>query len=254
MAKLSKVLSKKHLQAEALVNEDRALTFDERYQVLRDWSPLASHLVGLTGIFFTPITLAREVQIESCARTPMRVLDLCAGTGRLAFQAWQSYRNGQQEDQLEIVCIEHNPEMVRIGRAILPEATWICGDVFDQATYEGLGHFDEVISNPPFGLKAQGKSWLTEAKSHYQVIEAGMRVSDYGIFILPQSACPFTYSGKQHIEYVENDSYEKWNEATGIGTSNNCGIDTTFSTEEDPFQGTGMVTELVLTENEGKPD
>ncbi|MEU6719794.1 hypothetical protein ABZ897_50780 [Nonomuraea sp. NPDC046802] len=49
------------------------------------------------------------------------------------------------------MCVEKNPHYVAVGQRLLPEATWICGDVFDVLSM-GLGRFDTALANPPFIL------------------------------------------------------------------------------------------------------
>ncbi|MGA7634654.1 MAG: hypothetical protein WCB11_28140 [Terriglobales bacterium] len=76
-----------------------------------------------------------------------QILNLCAGIGILPF----CYRHFRYHEQMpDLTCVEINPEYVRIGRKLLPEATWICGDVFD-VWQELPRNFSCVVGNPPFG-------------------------------------------------------------------------------------------------------
>jgi 2-polyprenyl-3-methyl-5-hydroxy-6-metoxy-1,4-benzoquinol methylase len=43
-----------------------------------------------------------------------------------------------------MVCIEKNPDYVAVGRKVVPEATWICADVFDLPA--DLGRYDRVVA------------------------------------------------------------------------------------------------------------
>ncbi|TDD34616.1 hypothetical protein E1286_40665 [Nonomuraea terrae] len=54
------------------------------------------------------------------------------------------------------MCVESNELYVEVGRRVLPEATWIVGDVFDVSSM-GLGMFDCAISKPPSGCTPRGR-------------------------------------------------------------------------------------------------
>src|SRR5579864_2275263 len=88
-------------------------------------SELALYSSSRLGAFFTPMELANDFKIEVHGR---KILDLCAGIGILSF-CCRHFRHHEQMP--DITSIEINPEYVRIGRKLLPEATWICADVFD---------------------------------------------------------------------------------------------------------------------------
>lgn len=236
-----------HIEALALVDSDKKLTVDDRFFIAENYQPMANHNVGVAGIFFTPMSIAREMQIELLNKSKKRVLDLCAGIGRLALQTWYTHISGGGDESIEIVCIENNPEFVRIGQRMLPEATWIRGDAFDEQTYEGLGRFDEVISNPPYGTKPKN-GWLHKHPSQYMAAEIAMKFSDHGVFILPQSDCPFRMSGVQFFQQQTVDKYERFRRQTGVVLTHNCGIDT--SAFENDWQGTKIRTEIVLVSKE----
>ncbi len=239
MARISKVQTKAHDKACELVDNNQDLTLDDRIFILNNWNPMASHNVGKTATFFTPLALAKELQIETLNTTDKRVLDLCAGIGALAFWALQWHYSNEN---LKIVCIEHNPEFVRVGKRVLPEALWLCKDAFDPQTYEGLGQFDEVISNPPYGLSL-GNGWLNKLPSQFQAAEIAMKVSDTATFLLAQGDCPFEFSGKQMFSYTTSNSYERFHKKTGIYFHPNCGIDTSFALKD--WQGVKPTVEIV---------
>ncbi|MEM6617579.1 MAG: hypothetical protein AAF619_13740, partial [Pseudomonadota bacterium] len=60
---------------------------------------------------------------------------------------WLQYFPWCGTRETELVCVEINPAFVEIGKKMIPEATWICADVFDVLDIE-LGHFDCAVSNP----------------------------------------------------------------------------------------------------------
>jgi len=148
MAKLTKTEAGAHAQAEELLKKD-VLTYDERVFVLDHWHEGATNINGAVGAFFTPTGLARDFAIDACGG---RTIDLCAGIGALAFHVfWRAhYALERGEARPEIVCIERNPSYVEVGRKVLPEAKWICVDVFD-LDFASLGRFRSAIANPPFG-------------------------------------------------------------------------------------------------------
>jgi len=202
--KLSKADAKLHAEAMALVlaSDTRKLTFDEREFVLRHFHPAANHVVTTSGAFFTPEEVAEAFTIQVDTSTgPLKVIDLCAGIGCLAYHVWMARRC---YGDIELVCVENNPDYVRVGKAVLPEATWILADVFDVVAYRHLGPFAFAISNPPFGSISDGKKNGSKkveddgrfvgkykgGKFEYKVIEVAREVAMFGVFIVPQSSAP----------------------------------------------------------------
>jgi hypothetical protein len=145
------------------------------------------------------------------------------------------------------VCVELNPEYARIGKRIVPGATWIVGSVFDPAQ---LGRFAWAISNPPFGsIPAHGfKGKYTGSQFEYRVIEIASRMADFGAFILPQMSAPFRYSGQQCYREDETDKARKFREQTGIVMEPGCGVDTSIYKNE--WRGVSPVCEIVVCEFE----
>lgn len=151
MAKPSKEHARLHTEACALAHLDRALTSDEQEFVLRHWqeSQNSTAVTTLAGAFFTPLDLAQDFALH--ATGARRVIDLGAGIGALAWAARRKIVAGfVAPPPVEIVCVERNPEYVAVGRRVLPEALWVCADVFELPT-EFRHTFDLAISNPPFG-------------------------------------------------------------------------------------------------------
>jgi hypothetical protein len=245
--KLSKAQTKKHNIAMDLVESDKPLTIEQKIEVLKNYHPGASHNVTWNAAFFTPPGLARDMCIELRDKANKRTLDLCAGIGMLSFYSKLHQTGWGAEDRGEYVCIENNPEFVEVGKKIMPEAMWLRADVFDVETYSGLGRFDEVISNPPYGLKPEihPEKWLYNVPSQYMVAEIAMKVSNYGVFILAQGDLPFKFSNTNSYQEVDCAKYNKFHSLTGINFEMNCGLDTGYySGDWNGLQK--MVVEVVL--------
>ncbi|WP_163511178.1 hypothetical protein [Fodinicola acaciae] len=132
-----------------------------------------------------------------------------------------------------MVCVENNPQYVAVGRRVMPEARWIQADVLDLPDMaEVLGEFDCAISNPPFGpvpRKRNSPGGYTGHRFEYHLIAVAATLARRGVFIIPQSAAPFHYSGKRRLEDGQGDAeYHRFTTATGIDLHPNCGIDTTY--------------------------
>lgn len=201
--KLTKEQTRNHDKAEELLQQDE-LSFDEKYFVLENWLPAATTNITKVASFFTPRMMANDLCYEAGNGN---VIDLCAGIGMLSFQL-----NRFLDGKVRLTCLEINPDFVKVGKKILPEANWILGDVLDEGLIKSLGTFDNVISNPPFGKIKTGnqKEWLNYKGSEfeYKVIEIGSYLAKHkGTFILPQLSCPFRISGMRYNQ-VEGDSFK----------------------------------------------
>lgn len=238
--RLTKAQAKAHQQAMDLVHSDRRLTLAEREFILDHYQESQGSLNSLSGAFFTPSGLARDFALEV---GPGRVIDLCAGIGRLAYAC-----QNDRYKRTELVCIERCPEYVEVGKRILPEAVWICGDVFDPALYADLGRFDWAISNPPFGRISENsfQGAYSGGEFEFKVIEQASRLARYGTFIVPQLSAPFRYSGERHYREEVTDKLRAFMEQTGIALEPNCGIDT--AVYRDDWHGVSVVCEIVLAE------
>jgi len=188
------------------------------------------------------------MKIEMMDMTGKRLLDPFAGIGMLSYVMWKQHAEWENNDNFEIVCIEYSPEFVRVGKRVLPEATWIYGDAFDKSTYENLGKFDQVICNPPYGTQVKNNGWLHKNPSQYRAAEMAMKVSDHAVFLLQQDDCPFEYSGKQIFKKTQNSKYEKFHKETGIYLNMNCGIDLSHIQYKAEWVGLGpnMMFEIVI--------
>lgn len=252
MSKLSKAEAKAHGEAVELLAKD-VLTDDERIFIMENWQESANHVNSIAGAFFTPYALARDTAID--VSNTGRIIDLCAGIGTLSLAIfWNGYYQREQlGESLEIVCVELNPEYVEIGRKMLPEATWICGSIFD---LPDLGRFDYAISNPPFGNIKTGGEWkgkYTGSDFEYRMIEIASQIADYGTFIIPQMSAGFRLSGAPYYEHSDNErdsfksaKYQKFSTQTGIRLDAGAGVDTTV--HADDWHGVSPMVEIACAD------
>jgi len=229
--KLTREQTRNHEAACAVLAQD-TLSDDDREFVFTHWHEGATHLNGKAGAHFTPLALAYDMEFDFRGR---RIIDLCAGIGVLSFVAAMRARHGYDEITPEIVCIEINPAYVEIGRKLVPEATWICGDALDPELLGSLGHFDCAFGNPPYGKSRSGHTAPRYGNGNhfeYQVIDAASDIADYGTFLIPQQRAPFTYSGRADNRHPDNPAYERFSDATGITMDAGIGVDTEFYKDE----------------------
>lgn len=236
MAKLTKAEAKKHAEAEALLTHD-TLTHEDKLFIFEHWQESANHVNSAAGAFFTPLDYALDVALE-IGRPGARVLDLCAGIGTL------SYASSLRWTGLDITCVEINPAYVEVGERIVPEATWIEGSIFD---LPDLGHFDVVLSNPPFGrIAGSGPAPRHKgAAFEFKVMDIAADLADYGVFIFPAMSAPFRYSGAQYFDRSPGREYSKFEKDTGIRLDIGIGID---STSYPQFHGAPVRTEVCVTD------
>lgn len=230
MAKLTTTQRAKHDKALALLDKP-TLTDWDKWEILENWQEHAENDTGRAGAFFTPPDMASDFDIDVYGT---RIVDLCAGIGTLAFMAAREHRRCDTAPKRQIVCIEKNPSYVAIGKRILPEAKWICGDVFDVAPT--LGRFDYAIGNPPFGnVKCSAAAQRYAGKGfHMKLIHMASQIADGGTFIIPQQDAGFVFSvprgqGNRH-GYGRQDSpaYAEWSAKTGITLDVGTGVDTEY--------------------------
>lgn len=242
MAKLTRQEQKLHQEAQDLLRK-ADLTDDEQEIIFKQWFPSADHNISVSGAFFTPFELAGELRIDAGSG---RIIDLCAGIGTLAY--WCLRYPWELGAQNELVCIEINPTFVEIGKKLLPQATWICADVFDVPNME-LGHFDKAIANPPFGrISRHGRSAPRYNGSEFvfHVLDIASDIADYGAFIIPQGIAPFRYSGVQRYQEQAPSTYTAFKEQTAIELDAGCGIDTSLF--QDQWKGTKPAVEIVCAD------
>lgn len=248
MPKLTKQQATYHQHAEDLLAADRELAEDEKQFVLDHWQESATSRNALDGAFFTPRGLARDLSIEVVGE---RIVDLGAGIGHLAFACMRLFAhrwNG--ETRRELVCIERNPRYVEVGRKVVPEATWICADLFDLP--DGLGVFDTAIANPPFGATPRignGPRYRGRV-AEYHVIDLAADVARHGVFLVPQQSAPFRYSARACFTDEPSDAYQLFQHQTGIELEPSCGIDTAHYSDE--WRGVSPITEVVTCDFTGR--
>lgn len=225
MAKLSKPQIKAHKEACELLKKD-ALSLDEREFIINNWQESATHLNSDAGAFFTPLELAWTFAVEVNCGPPWSVIDLCAGIGCLSYAIF--HRSTYGERMPRIVCVEKNPDYVAIGRKVLPEAEWICADVFE---LPDLGRFTFAISNPPFGKGGPTKGLTLDL----DVVRVASTLAEFGAFILPAGSVPFRYSGRPYYETWENAAYQRFHKLTGVSLEASCGIDCSYFRDQWRF-------------------
>lgn len=231
MARLSRAQTRLHDAACALLSREGRLTVDQIHEVLENWHEGANHANARTGAHFTPVGLAQDMAIEAGGR---RVVDLCAGIGTLSYAAWQHawpWASGDIEGQENYTLVEINEDYAAVARRIMPGAEVIVGSVFDPVLIAELRsrNFDLAISNPPYGTynSASGRGPRYEGSDcHYAVIDVASEVARHGLFLIPQAATPFQFSGHNGMTLTDVPSYEAFSRRTGIEFEFNCGIDT----------------------------
>lgn len=242
MAKLSKAEIKTHEQCVALLQKD-ALSMDDRWFVLEHWNESANHINSAAGAFFTPEALASDFVIEVGNGS---VIDLCAGIGRLAFHVARQY---DREQMPRIVCVEKNPDYLAVGRKVVPEAEWICADVFSNLTH--LGRFDTAISNPPFGnIKSDRNGWKYKGCFDLGVVEVASTLANYGAFILPRNSVPFGEKDGHTQPNLFCQNYDSFHSATGIELTPSC-ISAEYHAED--WKGVSPKVEIALASFDRNP-
>jgi hypothetical protein len=241
MARLTKNQARLHRQARELAGLGRDLTEEEREFVLDHWQEAETAAHGLDGAYFTPAGLAGDFRIEV---TGERIIDLCAGIGRLSYHSRDLWiRRWEGLAPREMVCVERNPEYVAVGRKVLPEATWIEADIFDLPP--GLGEFDCAIGNPPFGAVTRSANGgrYTGRRFEYHAIALAAQLARRGVFIVPAQSAPFRLSGRPYVRQCD-DECARFQRETGITIKANCGIDT--SVHADDWRGVAPEVEIII--------
>lgn len=210
MGKITKQQLKLHEQAEELLwGSDKKLTQDQVAFCLEHWDPraLAGKHVARNQAYFTPMSLAIDTG-KYIGGDGRYVVDIGAGIGRLAYAVLCA--NRWDPRQVQVTAVEINPEYVKAGRRLLPEVTWVQGDMYDLHLWQSLPRFDEAVSNPPFGqvVTDSDTGWIGyRGPAGLTVAAIGLSVAQLGItLILPQTQTPYRYSGRRPGEnaYASN--------------------------------------------------
>lgn len=249
MAKLTKAQIKSHSAAQALLDSDKVLDFEDVMDVIEGWHEGANHSNASMSAFFTPYELAMSMAIEVPTG---RILDLCSGIGTLSIAvANHNARNGRSE----FTMVEANPDYCAVARRLMPDARIICGSVFDPDVLKQVGTgYDCVISNPPFGTmtKGMGKGPRYQASdAEYAVIDVASDLARLGVFILPQQSVPFRQSCDHSVIGDERNitpRYRRFVAQTGIELGHNMGIDCRFA--EKDWRNTKIRTEIAICDFE----
>ena len=224
------------------------LTDDEKEFVLENWHEGACNNNGAAGAHFTPLNMAWDFEFDVPG---MKIIDLCAGIGCLAFVVSQRRKHNRESRDLpySITCVEINPEYVEVGKKIVPEATWICGDATDPALINSLGYFDCAMANPPFGKRVKtnhAAPIYSGPDFEFRIIDLASQIADYGTFIIPQMSAPFQYSGQIGNKFEEPAVYVRFKTETGITLDGGVGVDTAYY--KDDWKGVAPICEIVTAD------
>lgn len=227
MAKLTRAQYEGHAKAKALLGQT-SLSIDDKLFVFENYREDAENINSAAGAYFTPPGLANDfvLHIPFIYGKKVKILDLCAGIGALTYAALVDIKTGNT-CEAEFICVENNLEYVEVGKKLVPEAEWWHADALDPEFLQLLGRFHCVIANPPFGnIKSQYKDSYASGSFEYMVIEAASRISDHGVFLIPQMSAPFVYSGANYYREVANNKLNRFSAKTGIDLESGIGVDT----------------------------
>ncbi len=115
---------------------------------------------------------------------------------------------------------------------------------------EDLGHFDLVISNPPFGSvpRTNDGPRYKGREFEYHLIDQASDMADYGVFIVPAESASFRMSGVQCYTSKNKGKHIKFTDQTGIDIEPNCGIDTEMYRSQ--WKNANPVTEVIVCDFE----
>lgn len=187
--KLTKIEIKEHKEIEKLLKQDKLIE-KERDFIYDHFLPHnITNNAQEDGSFFTPQSISGALA-AMCDCDGSIVIDLAAGIGSLSYGLISSNRNLKK-----LICVEKNENFIEIGKKLLPEAIWICGDIYAESTAVKLKKLkaDWVISNPPYGLHLKKKEHLKYCgSSDLMAVEVATSLAPDSMFIIPMNNVPFT--------------------------------------------------------------
>lgn len=133
----------------------------------------------------------------------------------------------------------------------MPEARWICADVFDWRDWQrelGEERFDVAVSNPPFGaVKRSGNGPCYRGRQfEFHVIDIAAELANRGAFIVPQTSAAFRYSGAHCFQRVETGPAAEFQKLSGFRMHEGAGVDT--SMYKDDWKDTSIICEIACYE------
>lgn len=239
MAKLTKPQLAAHRAAVALLESGQPLTLNQCQQVLDDWHEGAGGDQTASSAYFTPSDMASDLRFDTPSYGAL--VDLCAGTGRLAF-----YAGGQcawePRQYSRLVCVERNPAYVAIGRRVLPHAEWICGDALDPAVIRQIGTVDAAILNPPFGTTTRSDfaaPRYSGGQLDLALCDLASTLAPHCWAILPQSRARWDYRG----DWQKSKWADQFQAATGLDFWRFSNVDPQYY--RDQWRSTAPAVEVV---------
>jgi predicted RNA methylase len=258
MAKISKPVLKKHNEALEILKKKDKLNFNEREFVFKHYHEGASKMNNLISAHFTPYSIAKSIS-QNIRHTDMFV-DLCSGIGILSYALKRL--NEWDNSPVVGICIENCVEYYEVGKKLLPEFHWICGDIFNPNVIAQVkeimdGKRFSIVSNPPYGkqVKTDTNSLLKYqgTEFEYKAMELGAILgAEDGAFLIPQESAPFritgnNYKGVEHESY-KTSKYKKFVDQTGLEISPNIGYTTEIFEDEDGWKDVNIKTEIAILE------
>ncbi len=250
MGRLTQLEEKAHDDALALLSLTRVLSNDEVDFVYRHYSPLATHRVAQNAIYFTPPEAAALLAIYARMEGRARIIDLAAGIGILTHHMLLAERWDDHTAAKQHVCVELDAEFVAVGRKLLPQVEWVCGNSFDPDLMHALGSFDAGIANPPFGqipaLKA-AKTWLrARVPAHLATVEVMLRMCRQGgTILLPRNDQNIQRERRTEPSSVLKRMYTAW---PGVQVSMDADLDGLCDDEGKPLRWHGADPDVVVAD------
>lgn len=153
------------IEPETVVPEDRLVELEDDVRRLCAGEPV-QYVIGEADFFGRRFRVSPAVLIprpetellvqEAVVRAleldrPLRVLDLCTGSGCIAWSI------ALEVPAAEVIGVDISEAALEIAQGQFPGSnpTFIKADVLDPSNAEGLGIFDIVVSNPPYIMESE---------------------------------------------------------------------------------------------------